>query len=67
MNSANIIAGLIFGTIGFAVFIYGKKQSSFKALAIGLILMVYTYAVTNTVALYAIGVVLILALFIIPG
>lgn len=63
MNTANIFASIIFGSIGFAAFIYGKKQSSLKALVIGMVLMVYPYFVPNTAAVYAIGVVLSLALF----
>ena len=63
MNTANIFASVIFGSIGFAAFIYGKKQSSFKALVIGVVLMVYPYFVTNAIAVYAIGVALSLALF----
>ena len=35
MSSANIFASILFGSIGFAAFIYGKKQSNFKALVIG--------------------------------
>ena len=63
MNTANIFASVIFGSIGFAAFIYGKKQSSFKALVIGVVLMVYPYFVTNAIAVYAIGVALSLTLF----
>ena len=64
MNTANILASVIFGSIGFAACIYGKKQSNFKALVIGVILMVYPYFVENPIALCAIGVVLTLALFL---
>ena len=64
MNTANIFASVIFGGIGFAAFIYGKKQSNLKALVIGGILMVYPYFVQNPVALYAIGTVLTVMLFI---
>jgi hypothetical protein len=67
MNTAQIIASLVFGSIGFAAFIYGKKLSSLKPLVIGIILMVYPYLVSNTIVLYAVGVVLTLALFIFPG
>ncbi|HOW58469.1 MAG TPA: hypothetical protein PLO78_01940 [Candidatus Omnitrophota bacterium] len=67
MNVAHLLGSFIFGVIGFAVFIYGKKQSSFKALVIGLILMVYPYLIANTIAVYAIGAALVLAFFIIPG
>ena len=64
MNTANILASVIFGSIGFAAFIYGKKQTNFKTLAIGVILMVYPYFVQNPIALFAIGTVLTIALFL---
>jgi len=67
LNTANIIASLIFGSIGFAAFIYGKKQANFKALVIGMILMVYPYFITNPILLYSIGGVLTLALVFFPG
>lgn len=67
MSAANVIASIIFGSIGFAAFVYGKKQLNFKALVIGVILMVYPYFVANTIAVYAIGAVLTLALFVLPG
>ena len=67
MNSAQIIVGLILGSIGTAAFIYGWKQKSLKPLVIGLIMCIYPYFVSNSIALYAIGIVLTLALFFLPG
>ena len=67
MSIANIFASIIFSSIGLAAFIYGKKQSSFKALVIGVILMIYPYFVPNTVAVYAIGTILTVALVALPG
>ena len=64
MNPANIFASVIFGSIGLAAFIYGKKQSNLKALVIGVVLMVYPYFVQNPLALYAIGAILTVMLFI---
>lgn len=64
MTTANIVAGIIFGSIGFGAFIYGKKQSNFKALGTGIVLMIYPYLVQNAFAVYAIGVLLTLTLFI---
>ena len=58
---------MIFGSIGFGAFIYGKKQSSFSAMMIGALLMAYPYFVANVIALYAIGIILTLALFIFRG
>ena len=64
MTSANLLAQILFGSIGFAAFIYGKKQSNFKALGIGVALMAYPYFVRNTPALYIIGALLTAVLFL---
>lgn len=60
---ARIIAWIIFGAVGFGVFIYGKKERSFKPLLIGVALMGYPYFITNTFWLYAAGVGLCLLLY----
>ncbi len=64
LNTSTILASVIFGSIGLGAFIYGKKQSNFKALVIGIVLMAYPYFLTNAIALYATGVVLTAVLFI---
>jgi len=64
MDTATILASVIFGSIGFAAFVYGKKQASAKALVIGVVLMVYPYFVPNPIALFSIGTVLTVLLFI---
>ena len=64
MTAANLFAQILFGSIGFGVFIYGKKQSSLKALGIGVALMAYPYFVPNTLLIYAIGTLLVLALMV---
>lgn len=58
------MAGIIFGGIGFVFFIYGKKQALAKPMIIGILMMVYPYLITNTVALYAIGSLLTIAAII---
>ena len=63
LSFSNIFAGVLFGIIGFSAFMYGKKQSDLKAVAIGVVLMVCPYVVPNTIAVYVIGVVLTAALF----
>ena len=63
LSFSNIFAGILFGTIGFSAFMYGKKQTNIKAVAIGIVLMVCPYIVPNTIAVYIIGVVLTAALF----
>ena len=63
LSFANIFAGILFGAIGFSAFLYGKKQANIKTLVIGVLLMGYSYFVPNTLANYAIGTVLTVALF----
>ena len=67
MTAGNLFAQILFGSIGFAAFIYGKKQSNFKVLGIGAVLMVFPYLVHNTPALYVIGALLTAALFLFSG
>ena len=62
-NWPNLIAGGLFGIIGFAAFIYGKKQKSAKPMIIGLVLMIYPYFIPNTVFLYLVGTALTAALY----
>lgn len=57
MNAAQLLWGVLFGSIGLGYFIYGKKQRAIVPLACGLVLMVYPYFVANTLALVAIGLV----------
>ncbi len=63
-NVANLIGGIIFSGIGFVAFVYGKKMSYFKPMAVGLVLMIYPYFISNTIVMYVIGLLLCLALFI---
>ncbi len=63
-TTANLIGGTIFSGVGLAAFIYGKKQVSFKPMIIGAVLMGYPFFITNTVAIYAVGAVLTVALFV---
>ena len=62
-NWGNIIAGLIFGAIGTAAFMYGKSNKSPKPLMIGIILCVYTFFVTNLTMIYVIGIALTALLY----
>ncbi len=62
-STAKIFAGVIFSGIGFAIFIYGKKNRSIRPLVIGVALMGYPYFVASTALLYLIGIALIAALY----
>lgn len=55
MNQAQLLWGLLFGSIGLGFFLYGKKQGQIVPLISGLLLMAYPYFVSNTPLLVAIG------------
>ena len=60
---SNLIAGLLFSSIGFVGFVYGKRMSLWKPMFLGLALMTYPYFIENTITLCAIGVAGSAALF----
>ena len=60
---AKIIAYLIFGAVGFVAFVYGKKNTLWRPMVIGIALMAYPYLVSGAMAIYLIGMVLTAALY----
>lgn len=58
MSVPLIVGNLVFGGIGFVAFVYGKRMQRTQVMALGGVLMVYGYFVTNTALLYAAGAVL---------
>jgi hypothetical protein len=67
MTIANILGGILFGSIGFVAFVYGKKTASFRPMLVGIALMVYPYFVPETTVLYIVGAALTAALFLFKG
>lgn len=63
ISPSNLFAGLIFGSIGFVAFIYGKKMASFRPIIIGIVLMVYPYLISVTLLIYLIGIALTALLY----
>ena len=61
---SNFIGGMIFGSIGFVAFVYGKKMAQYRTMILGLILMIFPYMVSGNLALYGIGAALTAALFL---
>jgi len=55
---AQLLWGLLFGSIGLGYFIYGKKQRAVVPLVCGLALMVFPYFVSNALLLAGIGALL---------
>lgn len=60
METAKLIWGLVFSSIGIGYFIYGRRQSNLVARYCGIALILYPYLVTSTFAMVAIGVALML-------
>jgi hypothetical protein len=58
LNTASLLWGLLFGSIGLGFFIYGRKQRAVVPLLCGLALISFPYFVSNTILLVVIGVVL---------
>jgi hypothetical protein len=58
LNASTLLWGMLFGSIGFGFFLYGKKQRAIVPLVCGLALMAFPYFVSGTLLLIAIGVAL---------
>ena len=63
MSGANLIGNLLFGSIGFVAFIYGKRMHAWKPMFCGLAMMTVPYFIANTAMMYATGVIGTGALF----
>jgi len=64
MDTASLLWGLLFGSIGVGYVIYGRKQRVPVAFASGLALIAFPYFVSNTLAMVAVGIVLLAAPFV---
>jgi hypothetical protein len=52
LDANALLASLAIGLVGFALFVYGKKQGRFPQMLTGVVLMAFPYFVSN---LYAMG------------
>jgi len=55
---SSLIWGVVFGSVGFAYFLYGKKQRAVVPLVCGIALMAFPYFISNTILLVVIGIAL---------
>jgi hypothetical protein len=49
-------ASLVIGSAGLGMFLYGKRRSEFVMMIAGVVMMVFPYFVSNTIAMIGIGV-----------
>ncbi|HZU84892.1 MAG TPA: hypothetical protein VE987_18300 [Polyangiaceae bacterium] len=59
-----VLLSLLIGCVGFACFVYGKRQGRFPQMLAGLVLMVYPYFVPNLLVMAAVAVALVGLLWI---
>ena len=57
-STAMLLWGLLFGSIGFGFFLYGKKQKAVVPLITGIALCIVPYFIVNVYALVTVGVIL---------
>jgi len=64
LSAPNLIGNLLFSSIGFVAFVYGKRLSLWKPMFGGLALMVMTYFIADTAMMYGLGVAGSVALYL---
>jgi hypothetical protein len=64
-STAVLLWGLLFGSIGFGFFIYGKKKKSVMPLITGIALCVVPYFIANVYVLVIVGMILMAIPFIV--
>lgn len=58
MSTSLLLWSVLFGSVGFGYFLYGKKQRAVVPLVCGIALMAFPYFIANTVLLVVVGVAL---------
>ncbi len=59
-NTSVLLWGVVFSSIGFGFFVYGKKQKAVVPLLCGTVLMVCPYLISNLYILILFGVMLVI-------
>lgn len=54
----------LFNAIGFVAFVYGKRNTLWRTMIIGLILIVFPYFLTDTLMIFLIGIILSASLYV---
>jgi hypothetical protein len=64
VNPNALLASVLLGSVGLGFFVYGKKQRRAPHLAVGVLLMVYPYFVSNVALMLVIGAALVGLLYL---
>ena len=62
-----LLSGLIIGTVGLGMFIYGKKRPEPKCLLIGIAMCVYPYFVSSVALMWVLAVACVAAAYALPS
>jgi hypothetical protein len=63
LDANALLASLFIGLIGAACFVYGRRQSRLPPMAVGAAMVIYPYFVPNIVAMAAVAVALLAAMW----
>lgn len=58
-TATSFMLSMLIGSIGFVLFVYGKKQSRVPHMGFGFVLCVYPFFITSTLWMSVVGVLLI--------
>jgi len=61
-----LMLSLLFGAVGFALFMYGKKAQRMPHLFAGVALMTCPYFITNVIAMMSVCIVVAIMPFVMP-
>jgi hypothetical protein len=63
LETSSLIASIIVSSIGFVVFVYGKRQQRVPQIVVGLALMAFPYFVPGVLPIASIAAVLLVGLW----
>lgn len=55
VDTASLLWGLLFGSVGLGYFLYGKNQKALVPALCGIVLMIVPYFISGTLLMVAIG------------
>lgn len=64
MTPDSLFGSILFGSIGLAAFVYGRNMGTLKPRVFGVLLMVFPWFVSSSIALYTVGTALTFAMFV---
>lgn len=62
-DPGDLLAGLLFGGVGFVAFVYGRRMGKFQSMGLGGLLMAYPYFTPSGGLQWAVGAALCAALW----